>query len=328
MLYPLTFVPRFKERLWGGRAIADLYHKPLPAGVPVGESWEICDRPGEASVIANGPLAGRDLRWLMAEQAVPLLGFPPRPGTRFPLLVKILDAREILSVQVHPPAAVAEQLGGEPKTEMWYVTRASRGAALSAGLRRGVTREQFEQGLAAGTVADCIHQVPVTTGDAMFLPSGRVHALGAGMVIFEIQQNSDTTYRVFDWNRVGPDGRPRELHIAPALECIDFTDVEPRLIASSWEASGAVHTRPLVEHALFTVHEHHAAQATCRAWTPGRPCILGVVCGTLTVRHPASGIDVPLEPGGFCLLPASLRGVTLVPAANTDWLAATPGTAE
>jgi mannose-6-phosphate isomerase len=132
---------------------------------------------------------------------------------RFPLLIKIIDARDTLSLQVHPPPQKAAELGGEPKTEMWYVARAAPGAELFVGLKRGVDRAEFERKLARHTVAGCIHRIPVQAGDAMFLPSGRVHALGAGIMLFEIQQNSDTTYRVFDWNRLDEHGQGRALHV-------------------------------------------------------------------------------------------------------------------
>src|SRR5439155_15811817 len=184
MLYPLTFHPIFKERVWGGRQLERLYQKTLPPDLPIGESWEITDRPDAMSVIANGPLAGKDLRWLMEHHQTELLGPARSRGGRFPLLIKILDAREKLSLQVHPPAAVAGALGGEPKTELWYVADARPGAELYVGLRRGVTRAEFERKITAGTVADCFHRVPVQAGDAMFLPSGRVHAIGGGVVIF------------------------------------------------------------------------------------------------------------------------------------------------
>ena len=185
MLFPLTFQPFFKERIWGGRELEHLYGKPLPPGVPIGESWEVSDRPGDASVIREGALAGKTLRWLMENRAAELLG-PARPaaGQAFPLLCKILDARDKLSLQVHPPAAKAAELQGEPKTEMWYIAAAGPGAELYVGLQAGVTRAAFERKIQDGTVADCFHRVPVRAGDAMFLPSGRVHAIGADLVIF------------------------------------------------------------------------------------------------------------------------------------------------
>ena len=153
-----------------------------------------------------------------------MLGAGYKKTDKFPLLIKILDAQEKLSLQVHPPADKAAQLSGEPKTEFWYVADAAPGAELFVGLKKGTTRAEFERKIKDGTVADCVQQIPVQKGDAMFLPSGRVHALGGGNVIFEIQQNSDTTYRVFDWNRVGLDGKPRELHIKESLASINFDD--------------------------------------------------------------------------------------------------------
>src|SRR5437016_1924961 len=187
MLYPLTFHPIFKERVWGNRKLEQLYHKALPPGAPIGESWEISDRPGDVSVIANGPLAGKDLHWVVENHAAELLGSAKLQHGRFPLLVKILDAREKLSLQVHPPADRAAALGGEPKTEMWYIADTAPGAELYAGLKRGVTRRDFEEKLEMGTVEERIHRIKVRPGDALFLPSGRVHAIGAGLVLFEIQ---------------------------------------------------------------------------------------------------------------------------------------------
>jgi len=254
VLYPLTFHPIFKDRVWGGREMERLYQKKLPPGRPIGESWEISDRPGDISVIANGPLAGKNLRWLMENHRAELLGnVKPATGDRFPLLCKILDAREKLSLQVHPPAGKAAELGGEPKTEMWFIADAAPGAELFVGLKRGVTRAEFEGKIQTGEVAECFHRVPVRAGDAMFLPSGRVHAIGAGLVIFEIQQNSDTTYRVFDWNRVGLDGKPRELHVAQSLASIDFNDFEPALVPSRFVGDSLMQVRPLVRDPLFAV---------------------------------------------------------------------------
>src|ERR1017187_9292288 len=233
-LYPLIFHPAFKERVWGGRELERLYDKNLPPRVPIGESWEISDRPNDEGVIANGPLAGKNLHWLMENYATELLGkVRPAAGNRFPLLCKILDARDKLSLQVHPPANKAIELGGEPKTEMWYITDATPDAELYVGLKPGATRAKFEHKIQTGGIAECFHRIPVHAGDTMFLPSGRVHAIGAGLVIFEIQQNSDTTYRVYDWDRVGLDGKPRELHIAQSLASIDFNDFAPPLAENS-----------------------------------------------------------------------------------------------
>ncbi len=323
MLYPFKFLSILKERVWGGRKLAELYHKPLPPGVPIGESWEISDRPGDVSVIANGPLAGRDLHWLVANHPSELFGdaeqspaeAAPDQSRRFPLLIKILDAREKLSLQVHPPAEKAAQLRGEPKTEMWYIAKAEPQAELYAGLKRGVTRARFEEQIHNGTVADAFHRLSVAAGNAMFLPSGRVHAIGAGLVIFEIQQNSDTTYRVFDWNRVGLDGKPRALHIPESLASIDFNDFEPELIHNQEREVGAAKARLLVDHPLFRVEEVTTKSGAPLALPGGKCRIVGVVSGQVFVPDQTS--PVRLTPGEFCLLPASVKCELLLHGSST-----------
>ena len=317
-LYPLTFHPIFKERVWGGRNLERLYHKPLPPDVPIGESWEISDRPGDASVIANGPLAGKDLRWLMENHARELLGADSAEVKRFPLLVKILDAREKLSVQVHPPPVKAAELGGEPKTEMWYVADADPGAELFVGLKKGVTRARFERAIQDGTVADCVQRLPVEKGDVMFLPSGRIHAIGAGLVIFEIQQNSDTTYRVFDWNRTGLDGKPRQLHVSESLASINFDDFEPRLIKSQYSRNPIVKVRYLVDDPLFRVDACQVKRGQRFHLRGERVQILAVLRGRLAVGGGAE--KLVLSPGQFALLPASVGRVTMTAEMQVEFL--------
>jgi mannose-6-phosphate isomerase len=317
-LYPLTFKPILKERVWGGRNLERLFHKPLPPGAPIGESWEISDRPGDASVIANGPLAGRDLRWLMENHAGELLGEQHRTVQRFPLLIKILDAHEKLSLQVHPPAAKAAELGGEPKTEMWYVAEAVPGAELFVGLKRGVTRAGFEAKIKDGTVADCFQRLTVEKGDVMFLPSGRVHALGAGLVIFEIQQNSDTTYRVFDWNRKGLDGKPRELHVAQSLASIDFNDFEPRLIKSRYSRNAVLKVRYLVDDPLFRADACMVKRGERFHLRSDALQILGVLNGRLSVGEGDTAL--PLTAGQFALVPACLGRVSLTAETQVEFL--------
>ncbi len=320
MLYPLTFEPIFKERVWGGRRLAELYGKPLPSGKVVGESWEITDRPEGVSVVSNGPLAGKDLRWLMTNHAADLLGDLVAPGSRFPWLIKILDCEDDLSLQVHPPAALAQRLGGEPKTEMWFVAEARPGSKLYVGLRRGTTRAGFEAALANGTVADCFHVVPVGSGDTMFVPSGRVHALGRGNVIFEIQQNSDTTYRVFDWNRLGLDGKPRELHVEQSLASIDFTDFEPQLVDSGWQQTSTGPARSLVSDPLFNVSHHHLVESDHFevSFDQGGPVVVGVHRGEIEVISNTG--STRRRAGEFALLPACLRHCELRTADKADFL--------
>jgi len=323
MLYPLTFQPIFKERVWGDRKLETLYGKPLPPGVPIGESWEISDRPEDVSVIANGPLAGKDLHWLMQNQGGELLGSVPAQNGRFPLLIKILDAQEKLSLQVHPPAPKAAGLGGEPKTEMWYIADAAPGSELFVGLKHGVTRREFEQKIQNGTVAECFHRIRVRDGDAMFLPSGRVHALGAGLVIFEIQQNSDTTYRVFDWNRVGLDGKPRALHVAQSLASINFEDFEPGLLPGQFARTGTWENRPLVDDPLFTVEARRTNEAANLALKPKQLQIIAVLRGKLELSTRDTRLS--LSSGQFCLVPASLEQVVARSTGESLLLLVEPG---
>ncbi|HTH47494.1 MAG TPA: type I phosphomannose isomerase catalytic subunit [Candidatus Limnocylindria bacterium] len=327
MLYPLTFQPIFKERVWGGRKLAGLYGKALPEGKTIGESWEITDRPEGVSVIANGPLAGRDLRWLLEQHGAEVLGHPPAPGERFPWLVKLLDASDDLSLQVHPPAHKALLLGGEPKTEMWFIADAEPGAKIYTGLRRGVTRAEFERKTHDGTVEDCFHVHHVRSGDTMFLPSGRVHALGAGNIIFEIQQNSDTTYRVFDWNRVGLDGQPRELHLEQSFASIDFFDCEPPLVRAPFAVvAPGITARPVVRHGLFSI-DHLKVAAGAATALQGEPglTVVGVVAGTMGIS--GNGVTVQVGAGEFVLLPAALGGVEYRSDSSAELLRVTAGRA-
>lgn len=265
---PLLFTPHYHTRVWGGRRLETRLGRVLPDAQPYGESWELSDRGDCQSVVAEGPLAGRTLNELWRTQRAAVFGaaLSAHPAARFPLLIKVLDCADDLSIQVHPPAAIAPELGGEPKSEMWHFIEAVPGAKLYAGLRRGVTRAAFEQALAAGTVAECVHALEPRAGDSLMVPSGRLHALGAGLLLFEIQQNSDTTYRVFDWNRAGLDGRPRPLHVAESLRCIDFEDIEPVLHAA--EAP-----EPRAECAHFRV-ERAGTEGAARV--PGTPLLMAL----------------------------------------------------
>jgi len=306
MLYPFTFKPILKERIWGGRELERLYRKALPAGERIGEAWEICDRPGDENIVLNGPLAGKNLRWLMDHHAVEILGDArPAAAGRFPILCKILDARDKLSLQVHPPSSKAAELKGEPKTEMWYIADAAPGAELYVGLKRGVSRAEFERKIRDGSVANCFHRVSVKPGDTMFLPSGRVHAIDAGLVIFEIQQNSDTTYRVFDFNRTGLDGKPREVHVAQSLASIDFNDFEPELVSTPFTADGGLQKRVLVDDPLFHVEAWELPSAGQGRLPDQRLQIIAVTSGEIEIQSGSDALN--LGAGQFSLIPASLK---------------------
>lgn len=299
---PITFRPLFMERVWGGRRLETVLGKPLPDGAVIGESWEIVDRPEAQSEVLGGGPAGQTLHelWAGPQRTATFGARAAGAGERFPLLIKVLDCEDTLSVQVHPPATLADDLGGEPKTEMWVIADARPGAHLFAGLRRGVTRERFERALRGGEdVSALLHRVEVQRGDTMFLPSGRVHAIGAGNLIVEVQQNSDTTYRVYDFDRPGLDGRPRELHVAESLASIDWGDVEPPLVAPDGDV--------LVRNAILDV-ERWSLDAPRRATEPGESAIVCCLEGSLVL---AGG--VALGPGEFALVPADADDPTLTP---------------
>jgi mannose-6-phosphate isomerase len=290
----LRFKPIYQERVWGGRALESALGRSLPSGPPIGESWEIVDRPEAQSIVVGGPFNGQSLRSLLAQHGADVMGPRWPAGKPFPLLVKWLDCRERLSLQVHPPAAVAAELRGEPKTENWYIAHSAPEAHLIVGLTRGATRAQFERAIGDNTVEACVHHFPVAAGDSILVRSGQVHAIGAGILILEIQQNSDTTYRVYDWGRVGLDGLPRQLHVAQSLRSIDWTDFEPTPMRAT-PTSGMIADCP--EFAIRRV----VLGAGERLHLPAgeQPRLLSVVSGTVltcldnsTSSRPAVGQKV------------------------------------
>jgi mannose-6-phosphate isomerase len=303
---PIRFTPIYQSRVWGGRRMETLLGAALPdATTPFGEAWTVSDRPEAQSVTAGG-VSLHEL-WTNHREEVFGKALLPSTSPAFPLLMKILDACDDLSIQVHPPASMATALKGEPKTEMWFIAHADPGAKIYAGLKPDVTRVDFETALQNGTVAEVVHVIEARTGDCLFIPSGRVHAIGAGLLIYEIQQNSDTTYRVFDWNRVGLDGKPRTLHVQESLQSIDFTDFEPQV--QQIQADGT-----LVKCEYFDVRLCDKAGAVGEA---GECVTLAVVSGEISVG------GITLKAGDFALLPASMtaasRTVTAVDAAS-QWL--------
>jgi len=303
MKHPLIFEPLPMERVWGGRRLETVLGKSPPPGSPVGESWEIVDREDAQSVVHEGGFRGSTLHGLWTHHRGEIFGaaYEGHPAARFPILIKLLDARERLSVQVHPPADVARVLQGEPKTEMWYFLECLPGASIYAGLKRGVSRPDFERAMERGKVDEAVHRIPVQAGGSIFIPSGRVHAIGEGCLIVEVQQNSDTTYRVFDWNRSGLDGHPRTLHIPESMSSIDFEDFEPGLDAPCGE--------------VLCVCDHFAVER----WTLDQPraaldgrtfAIFGVISGAVVCGGRV------METGAFFLVPATFAEATLAPVAG------------
>ncbi|HEY4270536.1 MAG TPA: type I phosphomannose isomerase catalytic subunit [Candidatus Udaeobacter sp.] len=305
---PLTFDPIFMERMWGGRRLESEFHKKLPPNVRIGESWEIVDRPEAQSVVTKGPLRGTTLHELWTKYREEVFGEAPKTvspwhsSPRFPMLIKILDAAKKLSLQVHPPEHVATRLGGEPKTEFWYVAAADPGAELLVGFRTPIARDRFEETLRDRTVIDYVHKIAVHEGDAVFLPAGRLHAVGAGNLLIEIQQNSDTTYRVFDWNRTDPiTGKARELHVEEAIQCIDFEDVQQKLIQSEGEL--------LLSHSLFEIRKWNLNQSR-EAAPLGQFAIVCCLTGNLSCAN------TKLAPGELFLIPAHLEDRELKPVVS------------
>ena len=224
-LYPLRFKPRLKERIWGGESLAAKCGKRSAKGKRYGESWEISGVAGDLSVVSSGMFKGNDLQEMVEIYMGDLVGEKvyDKFGIEFPLLVKHIDTAALLSIQVHPDDRLAaERHNSYGKTEVWYVTECEPGASLYLGLKSGVTRAQYLDAVIAGTLPELLQKYEVHAGDAFFIPAGTIHAIGKGIKVVEIQQTSDITYRIFDWNRVDDNGRPRQLHTALAIDAIDF----------------------------------------------------------------------------------------------------------
>ena len=287
----ILFTPIYQERVWGGSNFERKLGRRLPNGKVIGESWEIVDRPEAQSTTAQGAT----IRELIAANPEGIMGSGWSAERPFPILVKWLDCQEKLSLQVHPPADIAPSLGGEPKTENWYVVDATADATLMAGLKHGVTREDFEIGLKNNDLEPLVHTMHVQAGESIFIPSGRIHAIGGGNLILEIQQNSDTTYRVYDWGRVGLDGTPRELHIDESVKSTDFNDFEPQTLKPSNESE-----QILAQSGVFDLRKVQLAAGETLIFAAGAPRILSVVSGQLKADD-----DATLEGGDNALLPAS-----------------------
>ena len=226
-LYPMTFTPVYKDYLWGGTRIPETFNRNVPEGI-YAESWEISDHADGMSIISNGELTGISIHEIIEKNPQEVMGTATE-GHQFPLLIKLIDAKQKLSVQVHPNDQTAATFGGEAKTEMWYML-GDNPALVYCGLNKGVTHESFQEAINNETIGDSICPVPVKKEDAILVRGGRVHAIAEGCLILEIQQNANTTYRLFDWDRVGADNQPRELHINQAFKVINFDDTENALV--------------------------------------------------------------------------------------------------
>jgi mannose-6-phosphate isomerase len=285
-LYPLQFEPIFKNAIWGGRRLASLFPDAPPEG-SIGEAWLLSDQGDNVSVVAEGPLQGMTLRDLMRDRREELLGSSLARHEAFPLLLKIIDARESLSVQVHPDDEFARTFEGVPrgKTEAWIVLHAEPGSRIYAGLKSGIDGARLERAIADGTVEKVLYSFsPRPFGDCLFLPAGTVHALGGGVTVFEVQQTSDTTYRLFDWNRVdAATGKPRQLHIKQALACANY-NTGPAVPVKPTVVGGPGHTVQSVESIYFTIR--HTTLDSATSFAPFDDCRVVVpLSGGGVLRH-------------------------------------------
>jgi mannose-6-phosphate isomerase len=314
MLYPLTFETIFKDKIWGGQKIKTILEKDFSPLPNCGETWEVSDVEGNVSVVKEGSLQGKSLHELVEEYKGKLVGqhVYDKYGDRFPLLVKFIDANDDLSIQVHPDDELAEKRkSGFGKTEMWYIMQADEGAKLNSGFNREVTKEEYVKAVADNTIQDILNIEPAQPGDVFFLPAGRVHYIGKGLLLAEIQQTSDTTYRIYDFDRVdATTGQKRELHTELAVDAINYhhydhykTQYDRKLN----ESVNAVTSDYFVTNVLTANEEIEHDYTQIDSFV-----ILICVAGALTIEA-EGGYSVSLKMGQCTLIPATINNVTFVP---------------
>jgi mannose-6-phosphate isomerase len=307
-LYPYVLEPKLTAAIWGGDALVTRYGKRGDRAQTLGESWECWDE----NDIANGALAGKTLGELRAELGDALTG-PIDPARTFPVLTKIIDAHQPLSVQVHPDDAYAQRVEHQPngKTECWYILDCEPGAELVLGWARDTSRDEYERRVADGTLGEILRRVPVAPGEAFYLPAGTLHAIGAGIRLFETQQASDLTYRIFDWNRTGADGKPRELHVRKAGDVLDYRATFPGAVKQLAYAEDGLERTLLIASARFLVERVTIARAEAYVATDGRPLTLTAMGAH--VRVDMEDASALLEPWQTVVTPASAERIALVP---------------
>ncbi len=310
-MYPLKFKPIFKQRIWGGQKLREVFGKDLTLGAKIGESWELADLPEDKSVIINGELSGTPINKALIKYPEEITG-DAGFEYHFPLLIKILDAQDVLSVQVHPDEQTCDEMGkGDPKTECWYIIDAEPDAVIYKGLKEGVTKEQFREAIVSGTTATLLNKIEVRPGECHFLPAGTLHAIGAGLLIAEIQLPSDTTYRVFDWNRVDENGRGRELHLDESMESINFDQDASKLKATT--------TGRLVDCEYFTVDKGHQTAGCEKLLQRGQMQVVMIISGNGEFIKEGQN-NVSFSSGDTILIPAAYQGV-MVFREETKYLA-------
>jgi mannose-6-phosphate isomerase len=335
-LYPLKFKPRFVEKIWGGRKFETILGKTLPPGLKIGESWELYDFPPGvvegstnwvSAIVSEGPLAGTTLHELVTDFGKDLTGNVALSGEhgQFPILIKFLDAREDLSVQVHPDDAFCRKnKGAHLKSEAWYILQNDPGAKLYKGLEPGVTAESFQKAIENGSVEDSIHKIPVKEGECFYLPSGTIHALGAGILVAEVQTPSDTTYRVFDFNRVDPStGKLRKLHVSDAMQCIDFSGKEDSPQKRDHVAGLHTTVSRLVSSPYFKIEKVRFSEGVEQAVPYDQPVVWMMLQGEAQVKVADVKQPTHFKRGETILIPAKTKNPVLKTLSDCVWLEVT-----
>lgn len=308
-LYPLKFRPILKERLWGGTKLKEVLGKPIENDI-TGESWELSGVQGDISIVDNGPLSGISLQEIIDERPEELLGKDvyDRFGKEFPILIKFIDAKKDLSIQLHPNDALArERHNSFGKTEMWYVMDADKGANLIIGFNKNVTKEEYSQSLQSNTLPALLNYEPVKEGDTFFINTGKIHAIGAGVLLAEIQQTSDVTYRVFDFNRRDKNGNFRELHTELALDAMDFDKKDDFKVGYQRHLNA---TNTIVDSPYFKTNYIHLTTKTTLA-SSKRDSFTIYMCVGGTAKISTDTGAVVIQKGETALIPANSKTILI-----------------
>jgi mannose-6-phosphate isomerase len=335
-LYPLKFKPRFVEKIWGGRKFETVLGKQLPPNLQIGESWELFDFPPGvvegskdwvSAVVAEGPLAGTSLHQLVTDFGKDLTGDVPLSGVhgQFPILIKFLDAREDLSVQVHPDEKFCrDNPTAHLKSEAWYILQHDPGSKIYKGLVAGVTPESFQKSIESGSVESAIANITVKDGECYYLPSGTIHALGAGILVAEVQTPSDTTFRVFDFNRIDAStGKPRKLHVADALKCIDFSGKEPAPHKRDHAARLSHNASRLVSSPYFKIEKVRFSQGVEQGLPYDEPVVWMMLEGEAQIKVDDVKPPTHFKRSETVLIPAKTKNPVLKTLTDCVWLEVT-----
>ncbi len=321
-LYPMKFIPIYMVRMWGGTMMTDILNREVPFNGtdPIGESWELVDRDGEQSVVAEGALAGKTMEELMKQYRFDILGPKGGSAERFPLLVKLIDAGERLSLQVHPDNEACARIGGgaQPKTEMWYILGCREDGCILAGLSSKATKSLLLEKMNSSEVEELLQKFDSVPGDGYFITSGTLHAIGGGNLILEIQQNSDTTYRISDWGRVDQHGKARELHVEKGMTSINFFNHAGCRIAGDVNNTKFNRKIPMIKDCPYfsieTLHLCESLQENTKE--SGSFHLLSSAKGSFVIK--ADGLETEIKMGETVLVPYSVGSYVISPVAGDE----------